>query len=604
VTDTPLPVNEKERLKALDDYEILDTLSEHEFDRITELASIICDVPISLVSLVDEKRQWFKSVLGLDVRETSRDISFCRYAIMDSNLLEIPDATKDLRFQNNILVTGSPDIRFYAGYPLVDPQGHALGTLCVIDREPRLLTGKQKRAMQLLAQEVIVLIVERRQRHQLMSFEKLFNLSNDLVFVGGEDGFFKKINPAFKRVLGWDEEHLLNTSTFAFIHPDDVEPTIRQMEKLSQGEPTVNFLQRFKSLGGKYKTIQWTSTPEASTGNIFGIGRDVTEKIKLEKTLARTGEMLERTNRVARVGGWEFDLQKQTLYWTSVTKEIHGVPADYVPDLVSALDFYKIGESRDKITEAINKAVTNGEAWNLELQITNTKGKDAWVRALGSAGFENGICKRLYGTFQDIDDYKRSEIALMQAVITQKNLNEELKVQVNLVQKQDKTIQDIQEFKFLADSIPEIIWTSNPDGSADYYNRYWFDYTGLTLEETKSFGWPLVLHPDDIEKDGIKWHHCLDTGSAYESELRFKRKADGVYRWHLSRALPMKNEKGEIVKWFGSCTDIDEYKRALNLESKISQFEDFNRIIAHNLRGPAGSIGMLLDMIAEEEESA
>ncbi|MEO7213744.1 PAS domain S-box protein [Mucilaginibacter sp.] len=477
MTNSPVPVNEKERLKALDDYEILDTLSENEFDRITELASIICDVPISLVSLVDEKRQWFKSVLGLDVRETSRDISFCRYAIMDTNLMEINDTTKDLRFKANALVTGAPDIRFYAGYPLVDPNGHALGTLCVIDREPRQLNAKQKRAMQLLAEEVIVLIVERRKKQQLQSFEKIFNLSNDLVFVGGEDGFFKKINPAFKRVLGWEEDHLLHNSTFDFIHPDDIEGTITQLEKLSKGEPTVNFLQRFKSITGEYRTIQWTSTPEASTGNIFGIGRDVTEKIKLE-------------------------------------------------------------------------------------------------------------------------------MALNDAINTEKQLNEELKVQASLVQKQDKTIQDIQEFKFLADSIPEIIWTSNPDGSTDYYNRYWFDYTGLTLEETKAFGWPTVLHPDDIEKDGNDWHHCLATGTPYESEVRFRRKSDGVYRWHLSRALPMKNDKGEVVKWFGSCTDIDEYKRALNLESKISQFEDFNRIIAHNLRGPAGSIGMLLDMVAGEDDAA
>jgi PAS domain S-box-containing protein len=604
VTVTPVPVNEKARLKALDEYEILDTLSEHEFDRITELASIICEVPISLVSLVDEKRQWFKSVLGLDIRETSRDISFCRHAIMDTNLMEIKDATKDPRFQSNILVTGAPDIRFYAGYPLIDPQGHALGTLCVIDREPKQLTDKQKRAMQVLAEEVIVLITERRQKQQLLSFEKIFNLSNDLVFVGGENGFFKKINPAFKRVLGWEEEYLLSTSTFEFIHPDDVEPTVKQLEKLTRGESAVNFLQRFKSITGEYKTIQWTSTPEASTGNIFGIGRDVTEKIRLEKEFAQTSEMLERTNTVARVGAWEFDLQKQTLYWTPVTKEIHGVPADYTPNLVTAIDFYKPGESRDKMAEAINKAVTQGVPWSLEVQIANAKGKDLWVRALGNAEFANGVCKRLYGTFQDIDDYKRTELALMRAVTTQKKLNEELKVQVSLVQKQDKTIQDIQEFKFLADSIPEIIWTSNPDGSVDYYNRYWFDYTGLTLEETKDFGWPLVLHPDDIEKDGADWHHCLATGTPYESEVRFKRKSDGVYRWHLSRALPMKNDKGETVKWFGSCTDIDEYKRALNLESKISQFEDFNRIIAHNLRGPAGSIGMLLDMIAEEEEPA
>ncbi|OOQ58819.1 PAS domain-containing protein [Mucilaginibacter pedocola] len=601
---SPVPLNEKERLKALDRYEILDTLSEYEFDRITELASIICNVPISLVSLVDEKRQWFKSALGLDVKETSRDISFCRYAIMDSAPMEVPDATLDQRFSDNVLVTGAPDIRFYAGYPLVDPQGYALGTLCVIDNEPRELTKAQKRAMQLLAQEVIVLIVERRQKQQLSSFEKLFQLSNDLVFVGNENGFFKKVNPAFTRILGWSEEHLLNTSTFDFVHPEDVERTVVQLEKLGQGEPTVNFLQRFKSADGSYRTIQWTSTPEPSTGNIFGIGRDVTQKITLEKELARTTEMLERTNRVARVGGWELDLHRQTLYWTSVTKDIHGVPDEYEPDLVTAIDFYKIGESRDKITDAINKAVTGGFPWSLELQITNAKGKDTWVRALGNVEFEQGVCKRLYGTFQDIDNYKRSEIALRRAIATEKKLNEELQVQVSLVQKQDKTIQDIQEYKFLADSIPEIIWTCNPDGSVDYYNRYWFDYTGLNMQETRSFGWGLILHPEDVEKDSIKWNYCLDTGTPYESEIRFKRQADGVYRWHLSRALPMKNERGEIVKWFGSCTDIDEYKRALNLENKISQFEDFNRIVAHNLRGPAGSIGLLLDMIDDEDDTA
>jgi PAS domain S-box-containing protein len=603
VTETPIPVNEKERLKALDRYEILDSLSETEFDRITELASIICDVPISLVSLVDEKRQWFKSVLGLDIRETSRDISFCRYAIMDDTLLEIPDATKDIRFQHNVLVTGMPDIRFYAGYPLVDAKGFALGTLCVIDRKPRELTDKQKRSLQLLAEEVIVLITERRQKQELESFQKIFNLSNDLVFVGSDNGFFKKINPAFTRVLGWSEDYLLNTSTFEFIHPDDIESTARELEKLNGGEPTVNFLQRFKTSDGQYKTIQWTSTPETATGNIFGIGRDVTEMITLEKNLERTREMLERTNKVARVGGWELDLRRQKLYWTSVTKEIHGMPADYEPSLTGALEFYKPGESREMITEAINNAISKGTPWNLDLQITDARGKEIWVRALGNAVLEDGVCKRLYGTFQDIDDHKRAEMALMQAVISQRNLNKELKEQAALVQQQGKTIQDIQEYRFLADSIPEIIWTSNPDGSLDYYNRYWFDYTGMTLDETAKFGWAYVLHPDDIEKDYVDWTNCLNTGNPYQSEIRFKRKADGVYRWHLSRALPMKNDKGEIVKWFGSCTDIDEYKRALNLENKISQFEDFNRIIAHNLRGPAGSIAMLLDMIAEEKEN-
>ena len=147
----PIPANEKERLKALHGYEILNSLTEFEFDRITELASIICNVPISLVSLVDENRQWFKSAVGLDVKETPRELAFCQYAIMDDVLFEVNDAAADDRFKDNELVTGDPNIRFYAGFPLVDPNGYGLGTLCVIDRIPRTLNKKQKRALELLA---------------------------------------------------------------------------------------------------------------------------------------------------------------------------------------------------------------------------------------------------------------------------------------------------------------------------------------------------------------------------------------------------------------------------------------------------------------------
>ncbi|TFF37469.1 PAS domain-containing protein [Mucilaginibacter psychrotolerans] len=597
----PVPANEQERLKALRRHDILDTLSEPEFNRITELAAMICDVPISLVTLVDEKRQWFKSVLGLDVHETHREISFCTHVIMETELLEVPNTMQDHRFSDNSLVTGPPAIRFYAGYPVIDQEGFALGTLCVADLKERHLTDEQKRALQLLAGQVMELITERRQKQELMSFQKMFNLANDLVFMGGDDGVFKRVNQAFTRLLGWSEDYLLNTATFEFVHPDDIAVTVSQLERLAMGEPKVSFLQRFKTVTGEYKCIEWTCIPQSASGIVFGTGRDVTEKLKLERTLARTRDMLERTNTVARVGGWELDLRKQKLYWTPVTKDIHAMPADYEPTLASTLEFYKPGESRELITAAINNAVSMGTPWDLELQIINARSKEVWVHVIGNAVFEDGVCRRLYGTLQDIDDHKRVEIALMQAVNTQKELNKELKEKAALVQEQDKTIQDIKEYKFLADSIPEIIWTSNPDGTMEYYNRYWFDYTGMTLEETAKFGWAFILHPDDIEKDYLDWTHCLNTGTPYQSEVRFKRKTDGTYRWHLARALPMKNDKGEVIKWFGSCTDIDEYKRALILENKISQFEDFNRIIAHNLRGPAASIEMLLNMINDEE---
>ncbi len=150
-----LPPNEAARLKALDDLAILDTEPEEVFDRITRLASYLLGVPIVLISLVDEERQWFKSRRGLDASETHRDLAFCSHAILSDKLFVVPDATADERFAQNPLVTGAPDIRFYAGAPLTIRDGIRLGTLCAIDTEPRVLDDEQVQALQDLAAVVV-----------------------------------------------------------------------------------------------------------------------------------------------------------------------------------------------------------------------------------------------------------------------------------------------------------------------------------------------------------------------------------------------------------------------------------------------------------------
>jgi GAF domain-containing protein len=153
-------------------YDVLDTVPEEVFDDLTDLAAYICDAPVALISLVDENRQWFKSKVGMSTRETSRDISFCAHAILGEGLFIISDAKKDVRFRNNPMVTGPAKIRFYAGAPLITPDGHALGTLCVLDKKPRTLRPEQKQALRVLAHHVVSQLELRRHARELVEVRK------------------------------------------------------------------------------------------------------------------------------------------------------------------------------------------------------------------------------------------------------------------------------------------------------------------------------------------------------------------------------------------------------------------------------------------------
>jgi PAS domain S-box-containing protein len=354
--------DEAGRLRALSECRVLDTGAEEAFDDIVRLAAQFCRTPVALISLVDRDRQWFKARVGLELEELPREVAFCAHAICGPGALVIPDAAADPRFATNPIVTSAPHVRFYAGVPLLTEDGHALGTLCVIDHAPRRLSEEQLGALRVLAHHATALLELRR------------------------------------RTVALDEAN-------------------RELRR------------------------------EAAEREAAQSGRD--ELLARERGARSAAEESER------------------------------------------------------------------------------------------------------------------------------------------------------HYRFLAEAIPQQIWTAAPDGALDYLNRQVIEYFGLSEDKLLGWGWRQVVHPDDLPEALESWTRSLATGETYEVEFRLRRAADGEYRWHLGRALPMRDAAGRIAKWFGTNTDIDDQKRLYRVAQEANRAKDeFLATLSHELRTPLTSIMGWAEMLS------
>ncbi|HEV8130590.1 MAG TPA: ATP-binding protein [Acidobacteriota bacterium] len=289
----PRPAREAERLQVLSQYEILDTAPEKEFDELTSLAAKICQAPVALISLIDDNRQWFKSKVGVSVSETTRDVSFCAHAILQPETLIVPDTLKDERFADNPLVTDDPRIRFYAGVPLVAPEGHAVGTLCVIDRVPRELSTEQKEALRILSHYVMTQLELRRRSRE---FE---NLSAQLknIFDNLDNVFFSldvvnkkllQISPACERIYGLPRQAFLDNIWIwkEVIHPEDVLAVDADLPGLYAGK-TMHNEYRIILPDGNIRWVATTAKPcldaAGKVARIDGIVSDISARKELEQ---------------------------------------------------------------------------------------------------------------------------------------------------------------------------------------------------------------------------------------------------------------------------------------------------------------------------------
>jgi diguanylate cyclase (GGDEF)-like protein/PAS domain S-box-containing protein len=424
----PLPVDESQRLAALRALGLLDTPPEPELDAIVRAAAAVCGTPISLVSLVDEDRQWFKANLGLDgVEQTPRELAFCAHALLDERLLEVEDATRDARFADNALVTGAPDIRFYAGMPLALADGARIGTLCVIDRVPRRLDDGQRAALEAMA-EAAVRLMEGRQRdrrevarvtEELARLSQVARFTSHAVIISDAEGRATWVNEGFTRISGYTPDEMIGRKPGELLQvPETDKTTVATIaEALRRGEACrVEILNGHKD-GSRYwldLEIQPRVTADGRVEGYMAIESDITARKLDEAALRHRENLLNNIGAVAGVGGWALDLDSGRLEWTQETRRLHGVPEDFVPDVEQAIGFYA-PEARDTIRVAVEAGIRDRQAWDLELPLMRRDGSRFWARAVGVPVVEGERVIRLIGAFLDITEQRAQRLAIEEA---------------------------------------------------------------------------------------------------------------------------------------------------------------------------------------------
>ncbi|UZR99297.1 PAS domain-containing hybrid sensor histidine kinase/response regulator [Chondrinema litorale] len=252
--------------------------------------------------------------------------------------------------------------------------------------------------------------------------DSFFSMAIDLLAIANQEGKFLKLNKSWEDTLGFTIEELKSVTFLDLIHPDDIQATISAMENLGNGNIIPSFINRYRCKDGTYRFIEWRSRPKGDL--IYAAARDITQSKNAADEIKKIKELLEQTNSLARVGGWEVDTEKNEIIWSDMAKNIHEVALDFKPEIDSGFKFCKYPEAREILKKLMENSLKTGESWEYEFVSTTAKGNDIWIRLLGQVEIKNGIPIRMYGTIQDIDAIKKASQSLEKALTEAKQAAE------------------------------------------------------------------------------------------------------------------------------------------------------------------------------------
>ncbi len=530
------PNNEVDRLKALRSFQILDTAEEEEFDNITFLASVICQTPISLISLIDTDRQFFKSHFGLPVSETSRDYSFCAHAIHQPQILfEVADARLDSRFFDNPFVTGDPNIVFYAGIPLVTNDGFGLGTLCVVDTIPRSLTEQQKEALTKLAKQV-KLILEARQKklfeNELKLFDYTFRNSSLPTYYINEDASFYDYNDAGCKQLGYTKEEFKTLNVFNIAIDQDVNSYSSLWQEMKE-KGKLNFEGQQKRKDGSLIDVNiicsYVKFGEKELNCSYVV--NITDKKRQEYQMRYLDHAFRNTDTgifFLKEDGSFMDFNKATANLLGYSQEefLNITIMDINP--IVTKDFWEKRwiELKDNPHQTVNSKFKKKDGSLIDVEVKTN------CIELGSEiiiyGFYSDITERLKG----LEDLKNSN----------------------------------QRYEYATLATSDVIWEVDIIKNEIFISQNFTNIFGHPVEQgwmpIENNIWKQNIHPDqledvlksqfeELERNHLKYH--------WEGEYQFRR-SDGSYAHVFDRTIGIKDDQGKLVKMVGAIKDITQQK--------------------------------------------
>lgn len=542
-------LGERQRLEALRRFRISKALPNATFDHLTELTAELLGMPTAFLSLIDDRYQWFASRFNLDLPRTTRVVSFCTHTILGSGPMLVRDAAQDERFRDSPLVRGEPRIRFYAGSPLRTSEGHAIGTVSVIDTRPHPdFDPDRMRTLQRIAEAVMAIleghrhtveVLERKERDLRESRERL-RLAVAATGLGTWDadplhGIFFWSDEA-KEMLGYlRNEEVTEEKFLGRLHPDD-RPLVQAamahaLDPSDRGECTVTFRavlpdSRMRWLSARGLALFDDVDGRRRAVRFIGTMTDITEREETEQFLRGVLDSLIAFVAVLTPEG-------TVTYANRLCFEVSGVLPEAVlgKHLADSPWFTYAPEVSACIREAVARARDGGQP-HFDIRSKHADGSYLDIE-LSIAPMRGDPARRyLIASAIDITERKQSETVLRESE---------------------------ERFRNMADHAPVIVWMSGVDGSGSYHNRRWMEFTGQTEEEALGFGWLECTHPDDRARSRAIFLDANGRHASFRLDYRLRR-ADGSYAWVIDTAAPRFGANGEFLGYIGSVIDISERK--------------------------------------------